>query len=142
MIYWYEDDYEQRFVFGIGQAVKNARYGKSDRGNPYCMISAVVEKHPTGEKNERGYPVMKSDIMTISIFGKLSEYCKDIEKGDTFFFAGQVVVDEYWTNRSETGEVKYKCNAEYVSVQPDGMASYSSGGFSDMPESFYDEPPY
>lgn len=134
MVYTWEKDGEQ-YAHGIAKVMKAPRFIKLK--TKVCSMACEVELHDTGEKRADGRPKFRNTLQTFTAFGNLAEYCRDLEKGDVFAFYGKVVVDDYWTQKNETGEVVYKIVLEYCCVQP-SINVYSPEGNSG--DSFYDLP--
>lgn len=142
MIYQFDDEHGQGWCMGVGRIIKAPKFGRSKKGNAYCILAIEVERYRTGNKTPEGYPEEKNTVMSMTAFGDLAKYCKNLEKKDVILFAGRTEIDEYWTSKSETGEVSYKCVLEFAVCQDSGR----NGGYADypgeLPDGFEDIPDY
>lgn len=141
MIQKFYDEQGNYFAHGTAKVIKEPRIRNGKY--PVCNITAEVEAHPTGEKDERGRNIYENTLMSFTAFGKLARYCANLEKKDVFAFYGRLEPDEFWTEKNGTGEVAYKCVLEYVSVQP-GNGAGADGGYypGNLPAGWDEEPPY
>lgn len=103
-----------------------------------CNFSGEIENYPNGDTRKDGSPDYKNELISFNAFGKLAEYCALLEKGDIIQYYGKYVVDEYWTERNNTGEVQYKIILEYASAQ--GTGELRTGNAPD--DGWGYEPPY
>lgn len=142
MIHTWEDDHGQMFAMGVGKVLKAPKTGKTKRGLAYCQISAEVDRFPTGQTSPDGKSIFNNTIMTFSAFGSLAGYCANLEKKDKFLFAGQMEIDDFWTNKSETGEVAYKVILDFAEAQPTAMAADYGYPEEDYGGGYYNEPGY
>lgn len=139
MIQIWQDEHGTQYAHGTAKLIKDPRFNDSTR-TKVCSFSAEVENHPTGEKTPAGKNKYENTLYTFTAFGALALYCKDLEKKDVVAFYGRMEVDDYWTERNQTGEVVYKIILEFCSVQPTngGAGGYGAPGeFYDLPDDEY-----
>lgn len=116
MIQVWVDEHGIEYVHGTARVLKNPRYVM--RSRPICNFTGEVESHPTGNKTETGRTEYANTLYNFVAFRKMAEYCKNLEKGDTIAFYGTREVDDFWTDKSKTGEVAYRLILEFCAVQP------------------------
>lgn len=141
MIQKFYDENGVYYAHGVAKVMKDPRV-RNGRF-PVCNLTAEVESHPTGEKDERGRNKYANTLMQFAAFGKLAAYCANLEKKDVFAFYGRLEPDEFWTEKNGTGEVAYKCVLEYASVQPE-IDGEAGGGYypGNLPSGWEDVPDY
>lgn len=137
MLFKFEGESGQMYAIGTGKLIKAPRVFEGKKSK-VCNFSCEIESVKTGRKNERGYDEYESTYMSFACFGKLVDYCRNLEKSDVIAFAGRLDVDDYWTERSNDGETKYRVMLDFCCVQPEvggAVASYGGGGgnpFTDL----------
>lgn len=114
---WTDKETGIEYIHGVARVLKDPRYTVGRR-NPICNFSAEVEAHPTGQKTETGRTQYANTLYNFVAFRKLADYCRNLEKGDIFAFYGTRDIDNFWTEKSRTGEIAYKVTLEYCAVQP------------------------
>lgn len=147
MIYRYEDAYGEKYAIGVGTLIKAPNYkeGTSKKGKPYklCTMTAEVDRHFTGDHTPEGYPKMENELLTLSAFGDVAQYCSTLKKKGIVMFVGRLVVDEYWTERATDGNQVFKLNVDFISGQPEYTLPVNEYGEyeGDLPEG-WDEPDF
>lgn len=137
------------YAVGMGKVIlrkgQKAPLYKGEGRKAVTNFSAEVDRHKTGRKNERGFEVYETKILSFVAFGDLARYCRNFENQDKFVFCGTLEVDDYWTERNNTGEVVYKVKLDFCMAQPQegqNAEGYGVGYPGDLPDGFDDLPDY
>lgn len=127
----------KEYVHGTARLIKEPRYSRG-RKTTVASFTAVVDERDTGNKTADGRAIYNTTIYNFAAFRKLSDYCRNLEKGDLILFYGTRDIDDYWTERDENGEVHYKIALEFCMVQPvhapDYGEDYGENPFSGEPD--------
>lgn len=141
---WTDEASGIEYIHGTARVLKAPRYTMGKK-NAICNFSAEVEAHPTGNKTQTGRTEYANTLYNFVAFRRLAEYCRNLEKGDIFAFYGVRDIDNFWTEKSRTGEVAYRVTLEFCSVQPTDTVTdpnpFEQEGGGDPYGDFY-EPPY
>lgn len=133
MVLSFKDKNGNMNAIGVGKLIKEPRY--YDGKTKVCNFTCEVESHKTGRKNERGYDEYETTYLNFVAFKKLADYCRNLEKRDTIFFAGKMEVDEYWTERNQSGDTQYRVSLDFCTVQPEAVVADEYSGdnpFTDL----------
>jgi hypothetical protein len=137
MIQIWKAENGKEYVHGTARLIKEPRYSRG-RKTTVASFSAVVDERDTGNKTADGRAIYSTTIYNFAAFRKLSEYCRNLEKGDMILFYGTRDIDDYWTERDENGEVHYKIALEFCMAQPvhapDYGEDYGENPFSGEPD--------
>lgn len=121
MINVFSDEYGKQYAFGIGRVLlgKDHKHPRFYHGPKHtnCNFLAEVERVSTGEKDVNGHLVYKTKAINMAAFGKVAFLCRNFEKWDTFFFFGRYEVNQYLTEKNDTGEAVYVVNLDFVCPQ-------------------------